>query len=78
MTKVDICDPCLALASPVLTIASVRGRTVARGNPIKFCKAHKSVWQAVNQDSVKVFELIGNANRGANQLLREATGRKKK
>ena len=72
MTKIDMCDPCLAQEEPELNIAVSHGRTVARGNPIKFCRKHQSVWKSVNQDSTKVFELLGKANGGANKLLRSA------
>jgi len=77
LVKVDMCDPCLALEEPELNIAVSHGKTVARGNPIKFCRKHESVWKAVNQDSSKVFELLNTAQDGANKLLRSAVGRKK-
>ena len=75
MTKLDMCDPCLALPEPMLSVAKSHGRTVINGSPIKFCGDHKSVWKEVNMNRDKVNDLLDNARKGANSLIRKAVGK---
>jgi hypothetical protein len=72
MTKIDACDVCLLGDNPVIKLAVRHGRTVLKGNPIKFCNDHRADYRAVNNDGDKVLDLLNKASGGANLLLRNA------
>ena len=75
MVKLELCEVCLSLEEPVLSVASAKGQTVVKGSPIKFCKPHQKVWKKVNGNKDSVDELISNSIKGANSLLKKAIGK---